>query len=701
MPQQPDLTVSQPSYEVIRDAYGVPHLRAASVPDLAFAQGYETVRDRAWQLEIERLRGEGRVGALVGASGVEWDVFALRSRLDETARRAYDALSEQTRGWVAAYVAGVDAAYADGLSAPELRERRAAVRPWSPWTPLSIFLVQHILFGSYPSKLWRRMVHDALGDEGLALLRTEAGADSGSNAFGVGGARTVGGAPIVAGDPHRVFEAPNVYAQVHLACPSFDVAGYAFPGVPGVQHFAHAGEVAWAVTNASADYQDLYDERLERRGDEVWASGPDGEEPVRRSVERVDVRDGEPVDVEVLVTERGPVILGGPDEGTAISLGTPTFVDGDLGFEALLPLLHARSVTDVEAALEHWVEPVNNVVIADRAGTLVHRVAGRVPDRSVANRVMPVPADEPESRWHGTVSDLPRFTSASDGRLVTANDRIDDSYDRISSDFAAPYRADRLGALVQGTDRLDAPGAVAALMDVQQTQGTQLLTLIEEQDDLDEAPAWVRERLLAWDRRMSGDSVDAGLFVAVRQQVVDRICAAPALAPLLDPLRFGALYAPWCSLPARVASALPRLLAAERPFGIDVVAVVRDALAAVAADSPLPRTWGDQHRFRPWHALETFGLPHELGAPAGEPLGGDSDCVRCTGWWPGTETATRGSVARYAWDLADRDASLWVVPLGAHGDLDHAHGADQFDAWTTGAVPLTTDWATLEREQQR
>ncbi len=33
----------------------------------------------------------------------------------------------------------------------------------------------------------------------------------------------------------------------------------ASPGVPGVQHFAHAGEVAWAITNAMADYQDLDD----------------------------------------------------------------------------------------------------------------------------------------------------------------------------------------------------------------------------------------------------------------------------------------------------------------------------------------------------------------------------------------------------------------------------------------------------------
>ena len=30
---------------------------------------------------------------------------------------------------------------------------------------------------------------------------------------------------IIGGDPHRLFEAPNVYQQVRLACPEFDVIG--------------------------------------------------------------------------------------------------------------------------------------------------------------------------------------------------------------------------------------------------------------------------------------------------------------------------------------------------------------------------------------------------------------------------------------------------------------------------------------------
>ena len=39
---------------------------------------------------------------------------------------------------------------------------------------------------------------------------------------------------------------------------------------------------------------------------------------------------------------------------------------GDLGFDCLVPLLRARTADDVVAALAGWVEPVNNLLVADR-----------------------------------------------------------------------------------------------------------------------------------------------------------------------------------------------------------------------------------------------------------------------------------------------------------------------------------------------
>ena len=93
-------------------------------------------------------------------------------------------------------------------------------------------------------------------------LDAEAG---GSNSWVLAGTRAPRrGRPLLAGDPHRLVEVPGVYVQNHLACDDFDALGLAFVGVPGFPHFGHNARVAWCVTNAYGDYQDLYVERFGR-----------------------------------------------------------------------------------------------------------------------------------------------------------------------------------------------------------------------------------------------------------------------------------------------------------------------------------------------------------------------------------------------------------------------------------------------------
>jgi len=677
---------------VFRDAQGVPHVRASSVTRLAFEQGRVTASDRAWQLEIERLRGEGRTAELLGPAGVEWDVFARRALVTEQAQRAFAGLDRETQAFVTAYADGVNAGFREGAGAPELDRLGATPGTWHPWTPLAVFLVQQILFGSFPSKLWRRRLLEVLGDD--SLFRTE-GLPGGSNALVVGPERTASGAALVGGDPHRTFEAPNIYQQVRLACPEFDVVGYTFPGVPGVQHFGHAGEVAWAITNAVADYEDVYVEMLERRGDEVWCVGPTGWERAEHTLGTIRVRDAEDVRVELVVTDRGPVVLGGPDDAEALSLRTPANVLGDLGFSALLPLLRARSADDVEQALDGWVLPVNNLVVADRSGEIRHRVVGRVPERpGRLRRTAGRPEDGDE--WSGWVSDLPGTPLTRDAHFATANQRASAAYDRIGDDFAPAFRADRIDELLAGRTDLTAGHVAEVLGDARQNAGQVLLDVVADLTDLPDAAARVREELLAWDLTMAADSPGAALFAALRDVVVDRICAAEPLAPLAAGSPYGELFAPWFSLPTRVAVALHVILAADRPFGLDIPALVADALTEVA--SVRPAAWGERHLFHPLHALEQFGLQHERTAPA-TPLPGDSDAVLATGYLPGTSVCLRGPVARYVWDLADRAAGGWVVPLGASGLPDSRHHTDQNSTWAAGGVlPVVTDWDQLTQE---
>ncbi|MBK6046110.1 GNAT family N-acetyltransferase [Streptomyces sp. MBT55] len=711
----------------------MPHLRAADALTLARAQGHATALDRAWQLETERHRMLGTSASHLGAEAVDWDRFVRRARIADTARRCFDRLAPETAAWVTAYVDGVNEGLVEGAAqAPEFAAVGLAPGRWEPWAPLGVWLSTHILFAGFPTKLWREEVARRLGEDRMALFATDGPGTAGSNGWLLTGARTATGAPLLAGDPHRFIEDPGVYQQIRLACPEFDVVGLAVPGIPGIAHFGHTGHVAWAITNAMADYQDLYRERLRRTPDGgVEALGPDGWYRAHAHTETVEVAGADPEQVEVIETDRGPVIIGdGPGAGgeTAdvagseatdlasaagdpfISLRYPPRVTGELGFDALPALLRARTVADVDTALDRWVEPVNVVLAADTSGATLHRVAGHVPVRPYANRLRVVPAEDPAYAWReGETVPLPRTEAdGSDGPggiAVMANER--GLAAPLGVEFAPPHRARRIRELL-GADTGWTPDAQAAVhTDTLLASSRPLLSLLAWAPDLGPAAERLRDRLLRWDRHMDADSTDATLYARLRTDVVHRLAAHPALKRVTgadDPWRsaaYPALFRPWLAAVPRIGYALESLLTVGLlPYEdrLALVAASAEAVAAAADETP-PAPWGELHRLSPWKALPDLA-PDGVDAQAIRPgVAGDHDCVLSTSSVPGvTDLFARGPAARYVWDLARREDSRWAVPFGASGAPGSAHHRDQTPLWVQGALaPVVTDWNLLHR----
>ncbi|MGW0178168.1 penicillin acylase family protein [Nocardia sp. NPDC003345] len=738
--------------EIIRDAWGIPHITAASAEGALFGQGYACGTDRAWQIEFLRLRAEGRTAEVFGADSVGWDEFARRSQMDRAARRIYEASSERTRGLLRSYTAGINRSL-DTAQAPELTEFEHRPAPWQPWTPIAVFIVHHILFGRFTTKLWRLHACRALGVAALPLFDCE-GADhpgtavpdlpdeafvtelldhfgagaardedlwsssfgdaiSGSNAWGVAADRTATGAPMIAGDPHRFLELPGIYQQFQLAAPEFDIVGFAFAGVPGLPHFAHAGTVAWGITNAMGDYQDLYLERLERSDGRVRFDTAAGPREADTRTERITVRDGDPVEVEIITTANGSVIFGGPEAPFALSLRSPLLDDPGTTFDAALDTLFATSVAEVEAALRAWVEPVNRIVIADTTGRLTHHVAGLVPVRAAENYWLPVPGWDERYRWQGyataSVADT-EFAAEVDGFSVIANQRIPESapLQPLTTECVPPHRADRIGSLLAENKSVSAADCARIHGDSENEAAVLIQDLLRPLTGLSPRAEEIRGRILAWDRGMREDSADAYLFAETRAQLVLGLSGHEALAGLTAAHPFPRILDPWFVVPTRIAAALEAVVHRAPALGVDIARLTATAVEAVAErveSLPAVPTWGSVHVLAPIHGMDLVGATPkhpELSRrvrPRPQPLGGDAECVFANGSAVGfSHACSVGSAARYVWDLADRDAGRWIVPLGVAGDPGSPNFEDQAPLWARGdMIDIVGDWTRLRR----
>lgn len=680
---------------VVRDPWGVPQLWAADVIGLSRLQGRVCATDRVWQLEVQRRRSEGRVAEHLGPGWVEWDTFARRARLTDTAQRCFERLDDETAQWVAAYADGVNDGLGDAMAtnaAPELGELQPGA--WDPWTPIGVLLTQHVLFGTLGDKLWRdRVRREAPGAWDLlcgprhpSVAAWDGVAASGSNAWAVAAERSVTSHPFVAGDPHRSLELPGVYQQVRLACPEFDVIGFAFAGVPGTPHFAHAGGVAWGITNAMADCHDVFVEELRRAGGSVESREADGWAPARSHREVVAVCGSDPVEVEVVETARGPVVVGDVGDTRCLSLRMVPRVEGDAGLAASLALLRSRSAADVRAAWRGWVEPVNAVVTADSAGTVLEFTAGLVPDRDPANREGPVPGWDPKHAWTGY---LDHTQSPVTDVAVHANHATRHTAS-LGRDFASPDRARRIADLLASTPRLDADTLQRIHTDTFHAPARRILPRLRGLTGLSAPAAALRDELLDWDCRMDADSPLAHRYAVLRAALVAALGRVDAFAGLAAESDLPGIFAPWMSLGLRVSVRLESFLD-QPPEGFDVAAELASALEA-AACAP-ERVWGDRHRL----------VPIRIGPPGERPpeqvgVAGDRDCVLATSSLPDSEDRfVQAPAARYIWDLEDRARSRWVVPHGTGGPTGSAHAHDQQALWLRGELTAVPDHALAER----
>jgi penicillin amidase len=724
-----------------RDEWGIPHVRAQSVHDVFVGQGYAHAMDRLWQMDASRKQMQGRWAEWVGAAGLPADRLARRLQASAASVRDYQALGADARSMVDAYTAGVNAYLQTGAVPREYRLLETTPEPWEGWHCIAAMRQRGYLMGSLWFKLWRAAALGVVPAEDIVKLRYDDGGSDllcippgtevqrwnasladlresisalselpasaeiqgGSNNWALAPGRTTTGRPILAGDPHRAFELPGMYAQMHLGCDQFDAIGLTVPGVPAFPHFGHNEKVAWCVTHAFADIHDLYVEQFDRsdpsryrhRGDWLQA---------RTTTEDIKVRDGDAAEVQIVETIHGPVVAGEPAAGAALTLKSVQFFDLDRSFDCLLPMLRAGSCDSLFQAVRGWGLIDHNLVAADTGGHIGHLVRAVIPRRPAVNGWLPVPGWTGDFEWDGVIppEQMPRVDDPARGYIVTANNRvvsaISGTGDYFCTDTHPPYRARRIEQILAGLGQAS-PEDMATIHRDDVSEPARLFQAALT----DTAPAGagaraVRELVLSWDARMSPDSVGAACYSRLRWTLARLIgdrsgLATPAAASQVHlPGTVSAVSHLWWVLPALLRTGDLALTGGST--WTELLAEALEAVATEPADVP-------------WQQLHTAALAHPLApvfpderaalSPAGASVGGDNETVWATGCRAESGAdAVYGAVARYVFDVGNWDNCSWIVVAGSSGDPASRHYLDQHDAWSRcELVPMRYDWDVI------
>jgi penicillin amidase len=142
--------------DVVRDRYGMVHIRATTLEDALRVQGYQAARDRTAQLELIRRSATGRMAEILGDAApslIDSDIAMRHVGLARAARQMLANASPEIRAWLEAYADGISQFNARAASGEEelpagmLGLSQQAFQPWTAEDVLAVARLQAFNLG--------------------------------------------------------------------------------------------------------------------------------------------------------------------------------------------------------------------------------------------------------------------------------------------------------------------------------------------------------------------------------------------------------------------------------------------------------------------------------------------------------------------------------------------------------------------------
>ena len=551
----------------------------------------------------------------------------------------------------------------------------------------------------------------------------ESRSDIGSNNWIVDGTRSLSGFPMLANDPHRAQAAPSLRYFAHLVAPGWDVIGGGEPTIPGIS-IGHNQYGAWGLTVFSTDGEDLYvyetnpDDPLEYRYQGRW-------ERMQVIRETITVKGQSPVVVDLKYTRHGPVVHENSGQNVAYAVRAAWMEPGGSPYLASLRMDQARTWEEFVEACNYSNIPGENMIWADRTGTIGWQAVGIAPVRRNWSGLVPVPGDG-RYEWDGylPIKAKPSLVNPALGYFGTANSNLtslDYPYrdEAIGWQWSDPYRWGRVYEMIGTPRKFSIQDMIGFVTDYTSIPARTLVPMLRSVASADLTTETARRMLLNWGRSTDRDieatgpyvldpsSVEAGIYVAwerqLRSQVRD-VMVRPNEREHIRSLSLKRVIDWLTSPPGEFGRMDPATAGQGDPVaGRDAVLVA--SLEGAVAElrerlGPDMKGWQyGQERYK--HALIRHPLSAAVSAEVRDlidvgpaPRGGNGSTVGATG---GNDNQTHGASFRIIVDTENWDNAVATNTPGQAGNPDDPHYRDLFDLWAGDRFfPLAYSRARVE-----
>lgn len=539
------------------------------------------------------------------------------------------------------------------------------------------------------------------------------GAAAGSNSFVVSGERTDTGKPLLANDPHMAINIPSLWYEVGMHCKEksteclYNFRGFSLPGVPGIL-IGHNDRIAWGLTNASFDAEDVFIERINPQDPNQYeVNGQWVDMDIRREEIKVQGRD-DPEVIFVRSTRNGVVAtdymvtnkpFGYGDDGIepfALSYAW-TALEPIRSLQAVAMVNRAQNWDDFVDALRYFDAGKQNWLYADVEGNIGYVMPGKVPIRAGGDGTLPVPGWNDDYRWTGFIpyDELPRVFNPEQGFIATANNpqiRYEDYPYLLSMDHDRGQRAQRITDLIKADSRITLQDMIAIQTDNQSLPALEFVPYLKGLPFDDPRVAAARNRLLDWDGQMMIDSPEAALYALFWTQLNAEIFhdqLSEAVWPNGATVTEDAVYfmfqdptSSWWDDTATSEIVETRDEALKKAFEQAYQAGVE----RFGADFNNWR-WGDLHTIYFQHATlgrSGISLIENIFNRGPFPTHGSESVVQKTCWSVNQPYQVLCIPAlRQVIDLSDLSNSMMIHSVGQSGHPFHPHYDDFIEMWRT------------------